>query len=187
MTDIGPDDQVRVTLGEYVGYYQVLAVDERDGETVLRLLPEHAWSIVDPVERRHHVIALGHKDPEWYFSKVPEHTPVCRFCGGLWPCQHVRDQEKLAAEIREIENGENKLQLAREQRKKYRARYSMPGVCPACQKPVTIGQPSQTFEQNVVIKNGPPVTFHVSRKCGIDTRHHSMNDYQKRLTKETNR
>lgn len=188
MSSIHPDDQVRVTRGEHAGYYRVLDIDDRAGETVLRLLPERAWSIADPVERRHHVIALGHKHPERIFHKVPEHAPVCRSCGDMWPCQHVRDSEKIDAAFREIQNEENKRQQAREARKKARARYSMPGFCPACRKPVTTGQPSQTFETNAVIKNGPPVTFHVSRQCGIDTRHHSMNDYQKRLQKEkTNR
>lgn len=177
-----PGDTIQIIRSEFAGYYRVIRTTERDGKPVYDLLPEDAWEIADPVNQRSHRISLSL--PVASARTVGEHAPVCRTCGKLWPCTHVKNIRQLDQDIQDLEEQERKRHRARGQRRRFRARYLVPGVCPACQKPVTFGQPSQTFDTNAIIKNGPPVTFHVSRKCGIDTRHHSMHDYQQRLKKQ---
>jgi hypothetical protein len=43
------------------------------------------------------------------------------------------------------------------------ARFETPGVCPACSEPVSARQKSITFDGNVEIPGGAPVTYHVGR------------------------
>lgn len=180
--DLTPGDTVHITAGKHTGYYELTRIDERNGEPILNLIPEAAWRITDPATKKSHEIAL--KTPRlYYIRRVTDHAPACRTCGELWPCTHMKNLNKLDNDIQALEEKERKRHQARKQRHKFRARYSTPGVCPACQTIVTTGQPFRTFEVNAVIENGPPVTYHLSRKCAADTRHHSMHDYLKRLKK----
>jgi hypothetical protein len=49
---------------------------------------------------------------------------------------------------------------------KHADRYMMPGVCPACNEPITSRQKAiVTFDENIEIPGGPPVTFHRRRGC----------------------
>lgn len=180
--DLTPGDTVHITAGKHTGYYELTRIDERNGEPILNLIPEAAWRITDPAAKKGHEIAL--KTPRLhYVRRVTDHAPACRTCGELWPCNHVLDAQKLENTINEIERSERKRDRDRKTREQFRARYSMESVCPACRQVVTTGQPFRTFDVNAVIANGPPVTYHLSRKCAADTPHHSMHDYLKRLKK----
>ena len=80
-----------------------------------------------------------------------EHYPICAQCHEPLPC---RDQEA---------------QREAERSMKHLERYLMPGVCPCCQEPVTSRAKSRTFEENVEMPGGPPVTFHIGRSnCRYD-------------------
>jgi hypothetical protein len=75
------------------------------------------------------------------------HYPVCATCGEPVPCrekQVAHEEERLAKDA---------------------ARYEMPGVCPDCSEPVTQRQKSITFEDNIEVPLGPPVTFHLRGQC----------------------
>lgn len=76
-----------------------------------------------------------------------EHYPICAQCHEPLPC---RDQmaQRVSTEA-----------MA------HMSRYEMAGVCPACEEPVTGRQKSQTWPDNAVIPQGPPVTFHLRRQC----------------------
>lgn len=78
---------------------------------------------------------------------LDEHYGLCVHCNELLPCRATmarRAAEKAAERMK---------------------RYETPGVCPACQEPVTLRQEHETFP-NVVVPIGPPVTFHAGRrKC----------------------
>lgn len=171
--------------GELDGYYKVTHAglddhpDRPGGRHVYSLLPERAWNMADPVTRRHHEKNLS-VDPG-IVEVVEDHAPACRTCGELWPCEHARSFARLETEVQEITMAEEKRRRERQRRKDFRARYETPGVCPACRGIVATGQPFRVFDTNAVIPNGPAVTYHVSRKCGIDTQHHSMQDYMRRL------
>jgi hypothetical protein len=41
--------------------------------------------------------------------------------------------------------------------------FETPGVCPACSEPITLRQKSVTFEDNIEIPGGPPLTYHAGR------------------------
>jgi hypothetical protein len=71
-----------------------------------------------------------------------EHYPICGTCHEPLPCREKKAAQIAAAAGRELE------------------RYTTPGVCPACQEPITARQKTLTFETNVKIPGGPPVVFH---------------------------
>jgi hypothetical protein len=74
-----------------------------------------------------------------------EHYPVCASCMEPMPCrERTAERESKAAAER-------------------MGRFEMPGVCPACAKPVSSRQKSMTFPDNLEVPGGPPVTFHVGR------------------------
>lgn len=76
-----------------------------------------------------------------------EHYPVCAQCAEPLPCREVmaRDNAEAAA--------------------KKTARYEMAGVCPACNEPVTTRHKAITFDENLEIPGGAPVTYHLRRDC----------------------
>lgn len=77
-----------------------------------------------------------------------EHYPVCVACHEPMPCR-----EEMAR--REGESAMRKMN-----------RYTTPGVCPACNEPITSRQRSLiTFDENVKVPGGPPVTFHLRGGC----------------------
>lgn len=163
------------------GYWEVISVRERGEAIALEVLPEALWDELDPVARR-----AGYKHfrvSAITIQRVAEHAPVCRVCGELWPCNHREDLRKLNLSITAMEDAEYKKTRDKETRRRFKVRYTTPGVCPACMQPVTEGQPYQTFEDNAVYKKGPAVTYHLSRKCSTEVKHHSMHDYLGRLRK----
>lgn len=100
----------------------------------------------DPSLRRHdrHLRARGRCEWDVY----PDgHYPVCAACGEPMPC---REQDAtLDAQAAAESMG----------------RFEIPGVCPVCQELVSGRQRSRTFEENVHVPLGPPVTFHVRVRC----------------------
>ncbi len=87
------------------------------------------------------------KHHRWEVFTDPDHFPVCSTCREPVPC---RDQ--MAARVAD--------EAARDAR-----RYETAGVCPACLEPVTNRQRSLTLEENLRAPAGPPVTFHLRRRC----------------------
>lgn len=97
----------------------------------------------DPRDRDHdiHLQACG---ATW--DVYPdEHYPVCASCAEPLPCR-----EQMAAQVAE-------------KSAKWMDRFSVAGVCPACQEPITSRQKSLTFSENLEIPGGPPVTYHAGR------------------------
>lgn len=74
-----------------------------------------------------------------------EHYPICAKCSEPRPCREEMAERVSAAAAQRF------------------ARYETPGICPACEKPVTARQKSMTFADNLEVLGGPPVTFHVNR------------------------
>lgn len=87
-----------------------------------------------------------------------EHYPVCAKCLEPMPCR-----ERKVTEIAE-------------RAAKAADAHSVPGVCPACQEPITGRQRVMTFEENLLIPFGPPVTFHSGRRGCRD----AARDYERR-------
>lgn len=75
------------------------------------------------------------------------HYPVCRECQEPIPCRAEAASEYAQAASARM------------------GRYEIPGICPACEEPVTDRQKSVTFEGNLEIPGGPAVTFHTRRGC----------------------
>lgn len=100
----------------------------------------------DPKLCRHdkHLRAYGEMSRWWVYPH--EHYPICASCSEPMPCR-----ERLA-----IETSESAA--------KHMARYEIAGICPACGEPVTQRQGSRTFDENLYMPGGPPVTFHASRR-----------------------
>ena len=76
-----------------------------------------------------------------------DHYPVCSECGDPVPCR-----EEMARTIGE-------------KAEKDAARFEIGGVCPACQEIPTARHKVMTFEENLRVPFGPPVTFHVGRRA----------------------
>lgn len=126
----------------------------------LRSSPEMAWLAVpvvvvvrpavitsdDPSARKHD----KHLRPrravvEWWVYR-DEHYPICGKCGEPTPCREVLNQRTA------------------EQAMANMTRYEQPGVCPACEQPITTRQKAWTCPDNLEIPGGPPVTFHIGRR-----------------------
>lgn len=86
-----------------------------------------------------------------------DHYPICAQCHEPIPCR-----DKMVERISEQA-------IAR------MGRFEVPGICPACSEPVTRRQESQTWPDNAVVFQGPPVTFHLRSRCFS-----SAVDYEKR-------
>jgi hypothetical protein len=103
----------------------------------------------DPVRSRNATISLSSKSrSRWAWDVYPsEHYPVCARCGEPAPCR-----EEMAREIGE-------------KSEKDAARYEIGGVCPSCQEIPTARHKVITFEVNLRVPLGPPVTFHAGRQA----------------------
>lgn len=91
-----------------------------------------------------HFRAYGTRTHWWVYPH--DHYPVCGTCGEPTPCRErtaIEESERAA---------------------KHMVRYEVAGVCPACQQPVTGRQGSRTFDENLYMPGGPPVTFHAGRR-----------------------
>lgn len=76
-----------------------------------------------------------------------EHYPVCHHCQEPVPCRDRMVEQFMT-------------QAAERNR-----RYEIPGVCPACEQPVTERQIRQTWTENLIVPTGGPVTFHLRKRC----------------------
>ena len=76
-----------------------------------------------------------------------EHYPVCAQCGEPLPCRDEMARQTAEAESKRAD------------------RYAIEGVCPDCSEPITQRQKSITFDENIRLPGGPPVTFHARREC----------------------
>lgn len=81
-----------------------------------------------------------------------EHYPICAECREPLPCRDVMAQRTATVAMKQM------------------ARYEIAGVCPACSEPVTDRQKAQTWPDNCEVLGGPPVTFHLRRKCLCEAR-----------------
>lgn len=95
-------------------------------------------------------------------SRLPmypnEHFPVCGKCGEPCPCREVAVEAATTKEMKDSE------------------RYSDSTVCPACQEVVTSRQGKESFEVNLVVPGGPPVTFHTRKACAWP-----LDEYRRKL------
>lgn len=78
---------------------------------------------------------------------LPERYALCSCCGDLMPCRQAVADEAFAAITRRTE------------------RFATPGVCPACEEVVSSRQEAFVTDTNLYVPLGPPVTFHLRRKC----------------------
>ena len=93
-------------------------------------------------------LGVGHHPSHIHAFTEDEHYPVCANCGGPWPCRELHSREQA------------KQDAARARR------YELPGVCPACEEPVTPRQLRQTWLVNLHHwDRDQPVTFHLRRGC----------------------
>jgi hypothetical protein len=83
----------------------------------------------------------------WWAVYDTEHYPICAACLEPLPCRQQMAEQVAAAAAGRME------------------RYSYAGICPACQEPVTARQRSLTLGDNLHLPGGPPVTFHLRRRC----------------------
>lgn len=93
-----------------------------------------------------HNVPLGFQAHAFVYV-LPEHYAVCVRCGQVPPCAEVWTERVSQAHV------------------KHQERFELEGVCPACREPVTDRQRSHRFELNVHVPLGPPVTFHMRKKC----------------------
>lgn len=111
----------------------------------------------DPRDRDHDVHLRASGAAMW--NVYPdEHYPLCASCAEPLPCREQMAAEVSAASVKRMD------------------RYSVEGVCPSCEEPITSRQKSLTFTENVEIPAGSPVTFHAGRAACRQ----SARDYEKR-------
>jgi hypothetical protein len=105
----------------------------------------------DPVKDRRQEISLSRRGYRGFSVYPSDHYPVCSQCREPVPCR-----EEMAREI-----GETAAKDA--------GRYEIGGVCPSCQEIPTARHKVITFEVNLRVPLGPPVTFHAGRRsCRYD-------------------
>lgn len=120
-------------------------------------MTEETWEarplylIVVPAEggKRHH----SKVRPYGYGSAYvfPEHYPVCRECGELYPCRELDIRAEADREMREFDKYEK----------------IMPGSCWGCGEPITHRQNAIRFDgENLFLPGAPPAVFHARRSGG---------------------
>ncbi len=102
----------------------------------------------DDPRARDRDIHLRTRSPHHSWDSFPdEHYPVCSKCREPLPCREQESAKEAALAA------------------KVMGRYDLPGICPACEEPITPRQRVHTFEENLVVPVGPPVTFHLRNGC----------------------
>jgi hypothetical protein len=155
---LGADGKYKLEPGDILAWehavYRVQLVESRptdhDENCPVRVIMRPIEITGDDVRDRDHDRAL--KAPEHYYWQVypTEHYPICVKCQEPLPCREQMIEQVAAASAEDFE------------------RYSTPGVCPACDKPVSSRQKSISWPDNVVVPFGPPVTFHLRNECRWD-------------------
>ncbi len=83
---------------------------------------------------------------DWGWRQLPEHYSVCVSCGDVPPCREIHAEQSGKAAMARL------------------SRFEVSGICPACGEPITARQRSITWQDNVELLGGPPVTFHSGRR-----------------------
>lgn len=114
-----------------------------DGRYAIAIRP-HGVDLASEQAGRVAISARRHGSGIYLLS---ERYPVCSHCHELMPCSDTHISAQVEADARRME------------------RFETPGVCPSCMEPVTGRQRSVTFEANLRVPLGPPVTFHTRTRC----------------------
>lgn len=144
--------------------WRVIEVTERpaihwtdeDRAAVLRYAPEyrqihkpHAVRL-RPVERDDANADLhlrcGGRIRAWWDVYQSEHWKACGKCREPMPCREMMADRITEEAMHRVD------------------RWSNPSACPACGEPITLRQRAHTFQHNLNVPGGPPVTFHVGRR-----------------------
>lgn len=144
--------------GDLVGWnylpYRVISIEPCEGGTdkpdyfrphriVLRPAHLEQWHTAH-TEDVH--LRSEHKPSRSDLPVIHEHYGLCVHCGQLLPCREMEVQRYTDQEVKRMK------------------RYDQPGVCPACEEPVTRRMESERFA-NIVVPGGPSVTFHMGRRA----------------------
>ena len=171
---LGTRSETRPRTGQIVawrhGAYRVIESEpvpevdwsDSDRERLTHLKPEFVsrnipWRIImrpvritsdDPRSRDHDVhLRLAARCFTGIDAYPDDHYPVCSQCAEPVPCRDEMARQEADKATR------------------HAGRYSMPGVCPDCEEPVTGRQKTITFDDNLESPGGPPVTFHLRQRC----------------------
>lgn len=149
--------------------WRVHEVLERDdeGDDRIHVVLRPVGELFDFAEHNHPVTIRRYA----VLYRLPDHYSLCHLCGEIAPCSHVWIDELSAAEAERT------------------ARYEVAGVCPSCGEPITRRQDVHSFDENLYVPLGPPVTFHARQKCAggavaYDELLAKKNDTQARLSCE---
>ena len=118
--------------------------------------PPHITS--DDVRARDHDKHLRHRGGREWHVYPDAHYPICAQCLEPLPCRDEIGRREAERSMKRME------------------RFLSPGVCPACEQVITTRQKALTFDENLEMPGGPPVTFHVGRS---DCRY-AASEYEKR-------
>lgn len=100
--------------------------------------------------KRHHVRVRPWANWGQDAYVLPEHYPVCKDCGELYPCREL----EISAEV------------ARQAGKMAKLEKIIPGCCWACGEPVTHRQKAIRFDgDNLLLPGREPAVFHLRSKC----------------------
>lgn len=81
----------------------------------------------------------------WFY--LPEDFPVSPITGELYPTKNHQREVRTKNRHHELE------------------RFNNPTQCPSCGEPITTGQTTETFTHNLIVTQGPKVTFHTRKQC----------------------
>ena len=139
-----PDLVVGALVGVDFTVWRVLEVGPRPADLVERGRT-HAV-VLEPLAggRRLHLACAEYTR---FHTFTSAHYPVCRSCGDLMPCREQIIERTVQAEAEQLR------------------RYDLPGICPACEEPVSQRQLRQRWPENLVAPTGQPVTFHLRNRC----------------------
>ena len=131
----------------------VLPIDPEAPEYILGVAP----LLADTTQGERHIMTVREHPPRMdgntyivgggpWFDILPEHYSVCGRCGDVQPCREQWAEAQAASGMREL------------------MRFDQPGICPACEEPITLRQKSIDLP-NVVSPLGGIITFHQRWRC----------------------
>ena len=124
--------------------WRVETVEPRDDDRCSIAIRPHGVDLAS--EQAGRVAISAHRHGSGIYL-LDERYPVCSHCHELMPCSDTHISAQVEEDARRME------------------RFETPGVCPSCMEPVTGRQRSVTFEANLRVPLGPPVTFHTRTRC----------------------